>query len=112
MATKVHHQNRNRIMIGRPLKRWRRLYSNIGHLVRKNIPYLNFKLITRLEMLPANDIVPRNSELPGLDTPPAREMSSGKGEYSRVKKGVESGQETDSESDENSKREKALLVCF
>ena len=63
-------------------------------------------------MLHANDIVPRNLELPGLDTPPAREISPGKGEYSRVKKGVESGPETDSESDEDSKREIALLVCF
>ena len=63
-------------------------------------------------MLRANDIVPRNLELPGHDSPPAREMSSGKGEYSKVKKGVESGPETDSESDEDSKRDKALLVCL
>ena len=65
-------------------------------------------------MLRANDIVPPHPEPQehALDTPPTREMSSGKGEYSKVKKEVESGQETDSESDEDIKREKALLVCF
>jgi hypothetical protein len=38
-------------------------------------------------------------------------MSSGRGEHSKVKKEVESGPEID-ESDEDSRREKTLLVRF
>ena len=68
-------------------------------------------------MLHANDIAPRDpaSELlesqESLDavTPPTSETSSGKGKHLEVKKEVESGIESD---DEESIREKALLVCF
>jgi hypothetical protein len=69
-------------------------------------------------MLRANDIVPRNPELPkpqehALETPPTSETSSGKGEYStKVKREVESGSEIDDDEDSLSIREKALLVCF
>lgn len=67
-------------------------------------------------MLQANDIVPRSPEPlepqeHALDTPPASEMSSGKGKHFKVKKEVGSGPETD-DSDEDSMREKALLVRF
>ena len=63
-------------------------------------------------MLRANDIVPRNPEPlepqeNALDTPPTSETFSGKGE--QVKEEVESGSESD---DEDSMREKALLVRF
>ena len=66
-------------------------------------------------MLHANDIAPRDPELlesqRSLDavTPPTSETSSGKGKHLEVKKEVESGIESD---DEESIREKALLVCF
>jgi hypothetical protein len=67
-------------------------------------------------MLRANDIVPRNPEpfepqVHALDPPPTSEMSSGRGEHSKVKKEVESGPEFD-DSDEDSRREKTLLVRF
>ena len=69
-------------------------------------------------MLQANDIVPRNPELLEpqghalqVDTPPTNKMSSGRGDHSKVKKEAESGLETD-DSDEDSMREKALLVRF
>ena len=67
-------------------------------------------------MLHANGIVPRNPELGepqehALDTPPKNDMSSGTGEGSKVKKEAESGIEADG-SDEDSMREKALLVRF
>jgi len=66
-----------------------------------------------LEMLRANDIVPQNPEPREpqehtLDTPPISETSSRKGEHSKVKEEVESGSE--SETDEDSMREKALLA--
>jgi hypothetical protein len=62
-------------------------------------------------MLLANDIVPRNPELLDpqehtLDTPPISETPSGN---SNVKKEAESESESD---DEESIREKALLVRF
>ena len=60
-------------------------------------------------MLRANDIVPRNPEPPeplALDTQPTS-MSSGKGGHVKVEEEVESGSE-----DEDSMREKALLVRF
>ena len=67
-------------------------------------------------MLRANDIVPRNAEplVPqesALDvaTPPTSETSLGKRKHFKVEKDVESGLESD---DEESIREKALLVCF
>ena len=65
-------------------------------------------------MLRANDIVPRNPEplepqAHTLDTSPISETSSGKGKYSKLKKEAESRFESD---DEDSMREKALLVCF
>ena len=61
-------------------------------------------------MLHANGIVPRNPKLlesqeHTLDTT----LSSGKGEYSELKKEAKSASESD---DEDSKREKALLVRF
>jgi hypothetical protein len=64
-------------------------------------------------MLHANDIVPRNPEPLepqeyALDTV-TPETSSGKGKQFKVEKDVESGLETD---DEESMKEKALLVCF
>ena len=67
-------------------------------------------------MLVANDIVPRNPEPLGpqehaLDTPSTSEIFSGKGKHSRVKKETGSGSGTD-DSDEDSMREKALLVRF
>lgn len=64
-------------------------------------------------MLVANDIVPRNPEPQehALDTPSTSEIFSGKGKHSRVKKETESGPGTD-DSDEDSMREKALLVRF
>ena len=65
-------------------------------------------------MLRANDIVPRNLEAlehqepETLDTPPASEMSLGKREQGyKVEKEVEFGSD-----DEDSMREKALLVRF
>jgi len=65
-----------------------------------------------LEMLRANDIVPRNPELlePQQNTPPISEKASGKGpkgEYSKLKKEAESGSESDDE--ESTMRGKALL---
>lgn len=66
-------------------------------------------------MLRANDIAPRNPEplvpqVRTLDTPPTCGTSSRKGEHFKVKReAVESGSET---GDEDSMREKALLVCF
>jgi len=65
-----------------------------------------------LEMLRANDIVPRNPELfesqeHALDTPPTSGISAGKGGKFKVKKEAESGSDTD---DDNSIREKALLA--
>ena len=65
-------------------------------------------------MLRANDIVPRNPEPlkhqeHTLDTLPISETSSGKGEYSILKREAESGPESD---DEVSMREKALMVRF
>ena len=73
-------------------------------------------MVTRLEMLLANETVPRDPEPPepqesALDAvaPPTSETSSGKGKHLEVKKEVESGFETD---DEDSMREKALLVRF
>jgi len=69
-----------------------------------------------LEMLRANDIVPRNPEpfkpqVHTLDAPPTSEMSTGKGENSssrsKVKREAESGSDTD---DDSSVREKALLA--
>ena len=66
-------------------------------------------------MLHANDIAPRDPEPPepqALDavTPPTTsETSSGEAKHLEVKKEVESGFETD---DEDSMREKALLVRF
>ena len=67
-------------------------------------------------MLRANDIVPRNAEplVPqesALDvaTPPTSETSLGKRKHFKVEKDVESGLESD---DEESIRERALLVCF
>ena len=67
-------------------------------------------------MLQAIDIVPRNPELlepqgHARDTPATYEMSSGSGEHFKVKREAESGPETD-DSDEDSIREKALLVRF
>ena len=69
-------------------------------------------------MLQAIDIVPRNPELLEsqghalqVDTSPTNKVSSGRGENSKVKKEAESGLETD-DSDEDSMREKALLVRF
>ena len=67
-------------------------------------------------MLRANDIVPRNPDLlesqeHTLDTPSISETSSGKGEYSeysKLKKEAEPESESD---DEDSMREKVLLVC-
>ena len=67
-------------------------------------------------MLLANNIVPRSSEplepqeFP-LDavTPPTSEMSSGKRKHIKAEKDVESELESD---DEESIRERALLVCF
>ena len=68
-------------------------------------------------MLHANGIVPRNPEPQGniLDTPPTSETSlgTGLGEQSKMKREAESGPETDdSDSDEDSLREKALMVSF
>ena len=67
-------------------------------------------------MLLANETVPRDPEPPepqesALDAvaPPTSETSSGKGKHLEVKMEVESGIESD---DEESIREKALLVCF
>ena len=67
-------------------------------------------------MLLANDIVLRNPEPPEpqeftLDavTPPTSETSSGKRKHIKAEKDVESGLESD---DEESIRERALLVCF
>lgn len=65
-------------------------------------------------MLRANDIAPRNPEPfePQqfiLDTPLTSEMSTGKGESSKVKKEAESESDTD---DDDRIREKALLVRF
>ena len=62
-------------------------------------------------MLRANDIVPRNPEPfePQEYTPLTSEMSTRKGENSKVKKEVESGSDTD---DDDRIREKALLVRF
>jgi hypothetical protein len=69
-------------------------------------------------MLRANDIAPRNpepleppSQERTLNTPLTSETSSGKGEHFKVKKEADSetGSETD---DEDSMREKALLVRF
>jgi hypothetical protein len=71
---------------------------------KKNFHIQIVLLTTRLEMLRANGIVPRN---PTLDTPPPPETSSGKGEHSKLKEEVESEFETD---DEDDMREKALLV--
>ena len=59
-------------------------------------------------MLQANEIVPRNPELlegHALGTPATYEISSGGGEHSKVKKEAETN-----DSDEDSMREKALLV--
>jgi hypothetical protein len=65
-------------------------------------------------MLHANNIVPRNPELlepqEALDTPSTYDMSSGRGD-SKVTKEAGSGPETN-DSDEDSMREKALLVRF
>jgi hypothetical protein len=60
-------------------------------------------------MLRANGIVPQNPE--PLEYPLASETSSGKGKHPKVKKEADSqsGSETD---DEDSLREKALLVRF
>ena len=60
-------------------------------------------------MLRANGIVPRNPQ--PLDIPPTFGTSSQKEEHSKLKKEVNSGSETD-DSDEDSMREKALLVRF
>ena len=65
-------------------------------------------------MLHANDIVPRNpepfeSQEHSLGTPLISEASSGMEEHSKIKKEAESEPETD-DSDEDSMREKALLV--
>ena len=62
-------------------------------------------------MLRANDIVPRNPEPfePQEHIPLTSEMSTGKGENSKVKKEVESGSDTD---DDDRIREKTLLVRF
>ena len=61
-------------------------------------------------MLQANEIVPRNPELlepqgHALGTPATYEMSSGGGKHFKVKKEAETN-----DSDEDSMREKALLV--
>lgn len=66
-------------------------------------------------MLHANDIVPRNPEPlrpqeHALDTLPTSEMSTGKGENSKVKKEAEVS--SDTEDDDSMIREKALLVRF
>ena len=83
-------------------------------MVCKNLPHPNLKLISRLEMLRLNEIVPRNPELlepqeHTLDTP-TTETPSGK---SKVKKEAESESESD-DSDEYSDGmiEKAVLVRF
>ena len=60
-------------------------------------------------MLRAIDIVPQNPK--PLESPPIPETSSGKGKLSEVKDEAESGPEND-DSDEDSMREKVLLVCF
>lgn len=66
-------------------------------------------------MLRANDIVPRNPEplapqKRALDTPSTSQMSTRMGEQFKVKKEADgSGSDTD---DEDSIKEKALLVCF
>ena len=68
-------------------------------------------------MLRANDIVPRNPEplepqVHTHDIPTTSGTSIGKGETSKVKReAVEEGLGSDTD-DENSMREKALLVCF
>ena len=85
-------------------------------MVCKNssIPKPFFQLTARLEILRANNIVPRSPDSerfePEHDTPPTSETSSAKGEHSKVKNEVESGSETDDE--DSIMREKALLVCF
>ena len=76
---------------------------------KKKLSYPKCLLITRLETLRANGIIPRNPE--PLDTLPPPETSSGKGEHSKVKEEEEVKSELDSESDdEDTIREKALLV--
>jgi hypothetical protein len=69
------------------------------------------KLITRLEMLQANGIAPRNPEplKPREHTFVTPETSSGKRKHCKVKEEV--GSEGEYE-DEERKREKALLVRF
>ena len=68
-------------------------------------------------MLRANDIVPRNPEplepqVHTHDIPTTSGTPIGKGETSKVKReAVEEGLGSDTD-DENSMREKALLVCF
>ena len=59
-------------------------------------------------MLRANGIAPQNPEpREPKEHAPTSETSSGKGKHFKVEKEVESGCE-----DEDSMREKALLVCF
>ena len=80
----------------------------------KIFPFPNLLLSVWLEMLRANDIVPRNIEPLELqehtpNTPSVSEASSRNREYSKLKKEAESGSESD---DEVSMREKALMVRF
>jgi hypothetical protein len=64
-------------------------------------------------MLHANGIVPRSPEPQerNLDTPSTSKTSSGKGNHSKVKKEAEFDSDFD-DFDEDSMREKALLVRF
>ena len=77
-----------------------------------------FEFIAWLEMLLANDIVPRNPELfepqehTLHSTPVTSEMSTGKGESSKVKKEAKSRSVTDDDDSDDRIREKALLVRF
>jgi hypothetical protein len=89
-------------------------YRPLGMVKKAYIFKLIIYFITRLEMLRANDIIPRNpeplkSQAHALETPPASETSSRKGEYTKVKSDVESGSDDE---DSLNRREKALLVCF
>jgi hypothetical protein len=67
-------------------------------------------------MLRANDIVPRNPDplqVDPLDALPTPETSSGIGDHSKAKREIGSESDSDSEiEDEDSMREKALLVGF
>ena len=115
MEPKFQKQNRMS-MLWTPLKQWWHSFSGIGLSVCKNSSTSKFWLITWLELLRANGIVPQNPkplELQdhNLDTPSTFETSSEKGKHFKVKKEAESGPETE-DSDEDSLREKALLVRF